>query len=70
MMMPSMHTIIRVGATVGGMAVGYYAFSGSKRERMLQAVVGGAAGYLVSGAATKMMPATQAPPAASEQSAQ
>lgn len=55
-MMPSMMTLMRVAITAGGAAAGFYLVPGTRKERMLQAVIGGAAGYLVSGAVSKMMP--------------
>lgn len=55
-MMPSMMTLMRVAVTAGGAGVGFYLVPGTRKERMLQAVIGGAAGYLVSGAVSKMMP--------------
>lgn len=55
-MMPSMMTLMRVAVTAGGATAGFYLVPGTRKERMLQAVIGGAAGYLVSGAVSKMMP--------------
>jgi len=53
---PMLCTAMRIGVTAGGAAAGYYLIPGTRKERMLQAVIGGAAGYLVSGAVSKMMP--------------
>ena len=54
--MPSMVTVMRVAVTAGGAAAGFYLIHGTRKERFLQAAIGGAAGYLVSGAVQRMMP--------------
>ena len=43
-------TAMRIGVTAGGAAAGYYLIPGPRKERMLQAVIGGSFGYVVCGA--------------------
>lgn len=59
---PMSRMIVRGAATAGGGAAGYYGFAGSKRERILQAVVGSMLGYGISGMVLNMVP-MEAPPA-------
>ena len=60
MQMPSLFTI---AATVGGGAIGFYAMSGSRRERYLASGLGMVAGYAVSKLAANMVPSLPAPSA-------
>jgi len=56
--MPSMMTVMRVAVTAGGAAAGFYLIHGTRKERLLQAAIGGTAGYLLSGAVHRMMPSS------------
>lgn len=47
-------------ATVGGGAVGFYAFHGSRRERIMASLAGMAAGYALSRVVSGMVPAATA----------
>lgn len=51
---------IKVAATLGGGAAGFWGVSGSRKERMLQAIVGMGAGYAASSLALSMVPAAPA----------
>lgn len=62
MMLSSMHRmVVKAVATVGGGAVGFYSIGGSRKERMLQSLVGMGAGYAASSLALSMIPDTTAP---------
>jgi hypothetical protein len=54
---------IKVAATVGGGALAYHGMGGTKKERMLQSLVGMAAGYAASSVALSMMPEAPSLPA-------
>ena len=58
MMLSSMQRmVVKAVATVGGGAVGFYSMGGSRKERMLQSLVGMGVGYAASSFALSMVPA-------------